>query len=763
MKNLFILLGLLLFTPIVSAQTRLDFTLHVIDNHSKPVAGISVTLIETTSKKRINSSTNKEGVVAFQINYGSEWALNVGEMKNCGYIEVPESGITEETKTITYDLKHYNRINRPFVDRSTFHFITENQIKLKDLNYTKAQALISLTLLKENGSPLTNFPVNLTCFKLGKTFLGKTNTKGVANFIVPTKNEYEVDIDNVESVKYVDVVQSGVYALETTYQPTYVVENDVNDTIVQKLTSESNGTSSRVFLKLRVDKREGKDLLNEDVYLQMLKSNKVYKAKTNAKGEAYFLLPTKRKYMVHFRYQKDVDVLNYKDMQGISSAEASFTYTPEPRLQFPERFVPTPDNLFLIDFLDFLYKQFPEPQDDSAVRIDVSWGNDQINAESKEAILQLGFKVKNDDGNLYGHPLNISLVVDVSGSMEGHDRLDALKKALLSYVKKLRPTDVVSLISFSDNSKVLVPAQKVGNGQYLRDMIEDLQASGGTDIYKGMVDGYEQVLKNFISTGTNRVILLTDGYGITPVDVMLAKSKEYNKKGIEMSTIGVGEGYNQYLLSLLATAGGGLISFIVDSKDISTAFEKDLTSVLSPCAKDLTVEIMYNNQIVFKQLYGHPFTKVNDKVIMNLNNVYSGLNTLALVKFDLNNPTEQIEKEPVVIKMNYFDYRKQKRIYTQEKAYLKWVPATQSFELILEAQHKKMYAIAVLNQSLKVMSEAFAVQDHQKALKEIQKTINQVKNLYPEAKDIDVEKLVSRASDYALALTRVISNSKIKN
>jgi hypothetical protein len=247
MKNLFILLGLLLFTSIVSAQTRLDFTLHVIDNHSNPVAGISVTLIETTNKKRINSSTNKEGVVAFQINYGSEWSLNVAEMKNCGYIEVPESGITEETKTITYDLKHYNRINRPFVDRSTFHFVTENQIKLKDLNYTKAQALVSLTILKENGSPLTNFPVNLTCFKLGKTFLGKTNTKGVANFIVPAKNEYEVDIDNVESVKYVDVVQSGVYALETTYEPTYIVENDVNDTIVQKLPNESNGTGFSYF------------------------------------------------------------------------------------------------------------------------------------------------------------------------------------------------------------------------------------------------------------------------------------------------------------------------------------------------------------------------------------------------------------------------------------------------------------------------------------------------------------------------------------
>jgi uncharacterized protein YegL len=763
MKNLLLLLGLLFFCPKVSAQTRLDFTLNVVDTHSKPIPGISVTLIETTSKKRIHSSTNTNGVVAFQITYGSEWALNVAEMKNCAYIEVPESGISEETKIITYDLKHYNRINRPFVDRSLLNIVTEDQTKLTNLNFSKSQALVSLTILTENGDPLTHFPVNLTCFKLGKTFLGKTNAKGIANFIVPSKNDYEVDIDKVESIQYVDVKQSGIYSLETTYQPTDIIEKDVNDTIVQKITQQSNGTSSRVFLKLKVNKNDGKDLLNEDVYLQMLKSNKVYKAKTNAKGEAYFLLPTKRKYMVHFRYQKDVDVLNYKDMQGISSAEASFTYMPQPQLQFPERFVPSPDNLFLIDFLDFLYKQFPEPTDDDAVRMDVSWGNDQISADAKEAILQLGFKVKNDEGNLYGPPLNISLVVDISGSMEGHDRLDALKKALLNYIKKLRPTDIISLISFNDNSKILVPAQKVGDGQYLRDMIEDLQASGGTDIYNGMVDGYEQVLKKFIPTGTNRVILLTDGYGITPVDVMLAKSKEYNKKGIELSTIGVGEGYNQSLLSLLATTGGGLISFIVDSKDILTAFENELTSVLSPCAKDLTVEILYNNQIVFKQLYGHPFTKVNDKVTMTLNNVYSGLNTLALVKFDLNKPTEQIEKEPVIIKMNYFDYRKQKRVYTEEKAYLKWAHATQNFELILEAQHKKLYAIAVLNQSLKVMSEAFAKNEFQKALVEIQNTIVQIKSLYPEAKDSDVEKLVTRASDYAMALTQVISNGKIKN
>lgn len=190
--------------------------------------------------------------------------------------------------------------------------------------------------------------------------------------------DYEVDIDKIESFNFVDVGRSGEYSVDLTYQPTYIIEKEVNDTIVQNVSKIKDGTSSRVYLKLKVKQQDAKTLANEDVYLQMLKSNKVYKAKTNAKGEAYFLLPSKRKYMVHFRYQKDVDVLSYKDMQGISSAEANFTYVPQAKLQFPEQFVPTPDNLLLKDFLEFLYKQYPDPTDDAAVRMDVSWGNDQI-------------------------------------------------------------------------------------------------------------------------------------------------------------------------------------------------------------------------------------------------------------------------------------------------------------------------------------------------------------------------------------------------
>ena len=757
---------IILFANLMIAQNNFNntYTLTVIDNHSQPISNLSVTLIEATSKDRITKKTNSNGKATFEINYGLEWDFNVGEMKNCRTIEIPKKGNFSGSGTITYDLEDYKRKHRELVDRKQIAFIEEDQTKIFKPNYDTTQAAVQIKINTEDGKGLPLFPVNLTCIKLGKTFLGKTDENGIAYFLVPFKNDYEVDLDGIESYQYIDIKKSGQYSLKTIYQPTNLKETEMRDTIVQNITKDTKGSTNRVYLKLKVNQINTNKLGNEDVYLQMLKSNKVYRAKTNSKGEAYFLLPNKRKYMVHFRYQKDVDVLNYMDMQGIASAEGNFTYLPNVKLQFPEKYIPTPKDLFVKNFLEFITKQFPEPINDDTVAMKLDWGNEAVNENSKESILQIGFKAKNDKEGIYGPPLNISLVVDKSGSMEGHDRIDALKASLIKYVSKLRPTDIVSLIAFSDNSTIMIPAQKVGDGMYFRERIGDITSEGGTDIYKGMVDGYEQVLKNYIPNGTNRVILLTDGYGITPTDVMVSKSSEYNKKGIELSAIGVGADYNQSLLSLLATVGGGLLNFVGDSKDINGVFEKELSSVLSPCAKDLTVEIIQNDKIIFKQLYGYPFRKnINNTITMEIKNVYSGLNTLALVKFDLNKPNNSIEDAPIIIRMNYYDFKKQKKVTKEEKAYLKWTPSTGKLELILEAQHKKLYAIAILNQSLKVMAEAFEKKDYKKALSEIQNTINQVKGLYPDSKEPDVAELVNSASNYSLSLTRVIKNCTVKS
>ncbi|PKP04631.1 MAG: hypothetical protein CVU11_04440 [Bacteroidetes bacterium HGW-Bacteroidetes-6] len=762
MKNLIIfLLAVLCSFSSLFAQGSCKLTVKVVNNRMAPISKMPVTLIEKSTKEYMSKSTNQDGVVVFDITSGREWSLNVDSIKNYRTIEVPEAGSSTRSMSITYDYADYKRTHRVPVDRSTLNLKLVNPPPSGTKRNPETEDLVRLKILKDNNSPLVNFPVFLTCYKLGLTYAGKTNSAGIAEFFVPGDNEFEVDIDGFESFTYVDVPKGAGCSLQFTYEPTNITENNKNDTITQVLTNTTSGTSSRVLVRMNVSQPGIANLGNEDVYLRMLGSNKVYKSKTNTKGEAYFLVPARRKYMVSFRYQKDVDVLNYLDVQGIANAQVSFTYMPDPKLQFPERYIPTPQDLLVQSFLEFITEQFPEPENDDALGMTVTWANGEINAQSKEAVLQIGFKARDDKGDIYGPPLNIALVVDKSGSMEGDDRIGALKKALLNYIGKLRPTDIVSLIAFDEESTVLVPARPLGDGKYFRDMIEDIEAGGGTNIYNGMVDGYEQVLKNFISKGTNRLVLLTDGYGTTPIEEIVNKSKEYNAKGIELSAVGVGEGYNQSLLTLLATCGGGLMQFAGSAAEINRIFERELSSVLSPCAKDVHVEIVYNDQIVFKQLYGFPTEQRDTKTVdMRLDNIYSGLNTLALVKFDLKNPTPAIENEPVIIRMTYFDFKKQKEITREEKAYLKWSPATGQLELLLEAQHKKLYAIAVLNQSLKVMAEAHAAGNEQGALDAINSAIEQVKKLYPEAQDEDVQKLVDSMNTYAAGLIQVMKNKK---
>jgi len=756
-KIILFLIGLLIVSTVALGQGSSNVTVIVLDNHGTPVANKPVTLIESSTKEYKSFKTNSEGKVAFTLTTGREWNLSIDRMKNYKVVEVPPVGESTRSMTVIYDMVHYERIHRTPVDRSTMSL--EQIAPAANTRPTPGtEASVLLKIKRDDGGPLANFPVNITCYNIGKTFTGKTNTDGMATFIVPANNDYEIDIDGCESFDYVDVKQSGDYSLSFTYEPTNITEINKNDTLTQVLGNTTGGTSSRVWVKMNLTDVSSNARAGEDVYLQMLKSNKVYKAKTNEKGEAYFLVPKKRKYMVNFRYQKDVDVLNYLDVNGIANVNCNFIYTPDPKLQFPERYIPTPQDLMVREFLEFITEQFPEPPGDQALGVTLSWGS-EVNAQSKEAVLKIGFKAKTDNSGTYGPPINVALVVDRSGSMEGDDRITALKMALLEYISKLRKTDIVSLIAFNEESVVLVPAQRLGDGRYLRDMIEDIEAGGGTNIYNGMVDGYNQVLKNMIPKGTNRVVLLTDGYGTTPIEEIVAKSKEYNAKGIELSAVGVGEGYNQALLSLLASEGGGLIHFAGSSAEIKRVFERELTSVLNPCAKDVHVEIQYNDQIIFKQLYGFPSEKRSEgQVDMKLDNIYPGLNTLALVKFDLNNPTKEIENKPVIVRMKYYDFKKQQQVTTEDKAFLKWSPATGQLELIMEAQHKKLYAIAILNQSLKVMAEAHAANDTQGALNAINSALSQVKSIYPEAEDEDVISLVNTINNYAVALTQVMKN-----
>lgn len=108
-------------------------------------------------------------------------------------------------------------------------------------------------------------------------------------------------------------------------------------------------------------------------------------------------------------------------------------------------------------------------------------------------------------------PQNLVFLIDVSGSMEGPDRLDLVKRAFLLLCEQLRSEDTISIITYASSDQVLLQ----GAGSESRDMImyaiESLSAGGSTNSPARIETAYRIAEKYKTEDSNNRIILATDG------------------------------------------------------------------------------------------------------------------------------------------------------------------------------------------------------------------------------------------------------------
>ncbi|WP_315817986.1 vWA domain-containing protein [Paraflavitalea speifideaquila] len=107
-------------------------------------------------------------------------------------------------------------------------------------------------------------------------------------------------------------------------------------------------------------------------------------------------------------------------------------------------------------------------------------------------------------------PLNISLVLDRSGSMRG-DKIAFARKAAAFVVEQLGQEDVLSIVNYDDRVEITSPSAPVKNKEALIKKILALQDRGSTNLTGGMLEGYTQVINTKKDGYVNRVLLMTDG------------------------------------------------------------------------------------------------------------------------------------------------------------------------------------------------------------------------------------------------------------
>jgi Ca-activated chloride channel family protein len=235
-------------------------------------------------------------------------------------------------------------------------------------------------------------------------------------------------------------------------------------------------------------------------------------------------------------------------------------------------------------------------------------------------------------------PLNISIVIDRSGSMQG-DRLLYAKKAAQFVVDQLDEHDYISIVTYEDGVQVVSSSAKVKNKTALKNAIEKISTDGSTNLSGGLEEGYKQVKSTYQKGFVNRVLLLSDGRANKGITNMTELNKiaeiQNQQEGITLSTFGVGLGYNENLMQGLADNGSGNYYFIETPEDVAKIFNKELNGLLSTVAQNLVLKVKLPQGTTFSKLFGYKYEEKNNEVTVNFRDVSSKEIKAVLIRYNI--------------------------------------------------------------------------------------------------------------------------------
>jgi len=399
------------------------------------------------------------------------------------------------------------------------------------------------------------------------------------------------------------------------------------------------------------------------------------------------------------------------------------------------------DEVVVEEYMNYHKHVIQMPKKNETLALDLRNANSFLPAGESGMIVQLGIATGFLTDFSKIPALNLTFVIDKSGSMGSDNKILKVKTALKELIKKLRKQDVLTIIVFDTRARILASSQDSN----IDKIIDSVNAGGSTNMYEGLMLGYEQTLKNMDANKSNCVLLLTDGQtnqGVTDPSTIISNSKLYNDMGIELTTIGVGKDLNFDLLHKLANQGKGSMHFIDNCDDIQKVFVDEVESLLKPIARNVHLNIEIPSTLEVEKFYGYSPLFVNNKISLELNNFGSGLTQIVMFKLKQKHNLNNTEKATVKIALSYFDLN-EKKYLTQKKQI-----EINSNNKKEDPEIKKNYAITFLAQSLKDMAFNYEKGNVKEANTAITDALSIVRKLYSTIDDRDIQRVITIAEGY---------------
>jgi Ca-activated chloride channel homolog len=195
-------------------------------------------------------------------------------------------------------------------------------------------------------------------------------------------------------------------------------------------------------------------------------------------------------------------------------------------------------------------------------------------------------------------PLNLTLLLDVSGSMAEPNKLPLVQQSFRMLIDQLTRRDRISIVVYAGAAgAVLEPTPGDQHARILA-ALNNLQAGGSTAGGEGLRLAYSLAEQNYNANAVNRVIIATDGdfnVGINDPEQLQDFVERKRETGIYLSVFGFGGGnYNDLLMQRLAQNGNGVATYIDTLNEARRVLRDEMASNMFSIANDVKIQVEFN-------------------------------------------------------------------------------------------------------------------------------------------------------------------------
>jgi Ca-activated chloride channel family protein len=199
-------------------------------------------------------------------------------------------------------------------------------------------------------------------------------------------------------------------------------------------------------------------------------------------------------------------------------------------------------------------------------------------------------------------PFNLCLVVDHSTSMQGV-RLQRVKEAVDAIIDNLEDQDVFSLVTFSDRARVVIEAQPYLDKVAAKAQVRSIRSAGGTEILHGLRSGLAEIRRWRSVDRSSHLVLLTDGQTYGDEEECVAEAQAAGAGQITITTIGIGQDWNDQLMDEIARQSGGTSHYIDSASRVTESFRSCIRSLSTLFARNLILRLHSPEEVKIQKAY----------------------------------------------------------------------------------------------------------------------------------------------------------------